>query len=214
MSNLEPSDVGPAAGGDLQASEEDRQRVVALLAAARAEGRLSPEDHDLRLQAALKAQTFDDLIPLTRDLVALDQPPAPTSPTWATLPTPDAPTPPPVDAASEPDLVFSIFGSVKRTGLWQARRYISALTIFGSATLDLTQATFLDSVCEISVFCLFGEVTVIVPDGVTVRNECIPILGEAQMKWLAPPVPGAPTVILKGVAGFGSAVARGPKKRG
>ncbi|MFZ1409877.1 MAG: DUF1707 domain-containing protein [Micropruina sp.] len=194
MTYTEPSDVGPAVGGDLPVAEADRQAVINLLTAARDEGRLSPSDHDQRQQAALYARTFDDLVPLTRDLVA---------PRSAPL------TPSPAD----PDLIVSILGSTHRTGPWEVRRHISALSILGSAKLDLTQAVFLDNVCEVSVFCLLGDVTVIVPDGVSVRNECISILGDTGVKWLVPPVPGAPTVILKGVAALGDAKVRGATKR-
>jgi len=59
MSNpLEPSDVGPAAGGDLVATDLDRDHVVSLLTAAQAEGRLTPAERDQRiaeLQAELDA---------------------------------------------------------------------------------------------------------------------------------------------------------------
>ena len=57
----EPSHVGPIAGGNLRASDADRERVVAVLSTAYAEGRLSREEHDERLNQAMRARTFDDL---------------------------------------------------------------------------------------------------------------------------------------------------------
>ena len=65
----EPSNVGPIAGGNLRASDADRERVATLLNAAYAEGRLSRDEHDERLDQLMVAKTFDDLIPITRDLV-------------------------------------------------------------------------------------------------------------------------------------------------
>src|SRR4051812_38735267 len=68
----EPTQAGPAAGGSLRASDADRDQVAALLGAAYAEGRLTSEEHDERLEQVLVARTFDDLIPLTADLVPLE----------------------------------------------------------------------------------------------------------------------------------------------
>ena len=48
----EPTDVGPIAGGNLRASDADRDHVATLLTTAYAEGRLSKDEHDERLDAA------------------------------------------------------------------------------------------------------------------------------------------------------------------
>ena len=74
MTIPEPTDVGPKFGGDLRAGDSDRDQVMTLLAAAYAEGRLTKEEHDERMAQAVNARTFDDLVPLTRDLVPLHTP--------------------------------------------------------------------------------------------------------------------------------------------
>src|SRR5690606_32514469 len=51
----------PAAGG-LRASDQDRNQVANVLSAAYAEGRLTREEHDERLEQAMSAKTFDELI--------------------------------------------------------------------------------------------------------------------------------------------------------
>src|SRR3954447_10077226 len=53
----EPTNVGPAAGGSLRASDADRDQVAALLSAAYAEGRLTREEHDERLEQVIVAKT-------------------------------------------------------------------------------------------------------------------------------------------------------------
>src|SRR4030095_16541746 len=84
----EPTNVGPIAGGNLRASDADREQVATLLSTAYAEGRLSREEHDERVDQLMVAKTFDDLIPITRDLVVVrpgnDQQPvaAPPAPRW------------------------------------------------------------------------------------------------------------------------------------
>lgn len=199
MSTLEPDDVGPAVGGHLRASDADRDKVTVLLNAAYAEGRLTPDEHGERLRDALAAQTFDDLIPLTRDLVALDAAPPPS---WTVASTPTA--------TENPDLIVALFGGATRKGQWHPRRHISVLSLFGGVELDLTQATFTDNACDITVFCLFGGVDVKVADGMQARNDCVAVFGGADSR-VAPAAPGAPSVIVKGFVGFGGVDVKGPK---
>ena len=65
----EPTDVGPLYGGDRAIFDTDRRLVVDLLSAARADRRLSEVDYSTRLARVYSARTFDDLVPLTRDLM-------------------------------------------------------------------------------------------------------------------------------------------------
>ncbi|HVK45444.1 MAG TPA: DUF1707 domain-containing protein [Micropruina sp.] len=200
MTYSEPTDVGPAFGGDLPVNAGDRTKVMTLLDSAYAEGRLTPTEHVERTEAAKLAHTFDDLVPLTRDLVALDG--ASSSPAWASAP---------AGGDHGPEMIVAIFAGASRTGRWQPRRNLSVLAMFGGVELDLTQAVFTENTCEINVFCLFGGIEVKVPEGTNVRNECIAVFGGADTK-TDPPLPGAPSVIVKGFIGFGGVEVRGPKK--
>ena len=65
----EPLDVGPIAGGHLPVQERDKAQVASQLRTAAAEGRLTQPELDDRLHGVHVATSFDDLIPLTRDLV-------------------------------------------------------------------------------------------------------------------------------------------------
>ncbi|MDR2929446.1 MAG: DUF1707 domain-containing protein [Propionibacteriaceae bacterium] len=67
--SYEPMDVGPLYGGDRPILPTDRQLVVDLLTAAHADSRLTDWDFSMRMNAVNAARTFDDLIPLTRDLM-------------------------------------------------------------------------------------------------------------------------------------------------
>ncbi|MCL1907598.1 MAG: DUF1707 domain-containing protein [Propionibacteriaceae bacterium] len=67
--SAEPRDVGPLYGGDQPVLDTDRQLVVTLLRAAQADGRMTELELTTRLQAVQYATTFDDLVPITRDLM-------------------------------------------------------------------------------------------------------------------------------------------------
>jgi hypothetical protein len=61
----------PAAGGpQTLVSDADRDTAAGLLNAARAEGRLTADEHDQRLTAAYAARTWQQLDQLTADLPA------------------------------------------------------------------------------------------------------------------------------------------------
>ena len=64
----------PATGGErgkLRAADVDRDRVAAVLNAAYADGRLSKDEYDARLESALSARTYADLDQVVSDLPAL-----------------------------------------------------------------------------------------------------------------------------------------------
>ena len=60
----------PPSSPALRASDADRDRVIELLRAAIADGRLDLAEFDERLDTALAARTIDELAPLTADLIA------------------------------------------------------------------------------------------------------------------------------------------------
>ncbi len=203
MSNpLEPSDVGPAAGGDLTASDTDRDHVIALLTAAQAEGRLSAAERDQRIAAARTAETFDDLVPLTRDLVS------PTGPAARPVMNYDE-----GHGTEEADQIVAIFGGATRKHRWRVRRNTSILAMFGGVELDLTEATFEAHELTFNVFCLFGGVEVTVPPGTDVDSSVIAVFGGTEVRKLAPPDGVAPRIVVKGFCGFGGVEVRHPKDR-
>ena len=70
-----------ASQAGLRASHGDRDRVVELLRVAAGDGRLTAEELDERLEAALTARTYGELAALTTDLPTIpDSGPGPTGP--------------------------------------------------------------------------------------------------------------------------------------
>jgi hypothetical protein len=82
----EPRDVPVAASAtpnrdpDLRVSQAERDQVAAVLARHFADGRLTVEEYEERVEAAFAARTGRDLEPLLADLPAADPPPAPARP--------------------------------------------------------------------------------------------------------------------------------------
>jgi hypothetical protein len=198
--------AGPVGSASLRASDADRDQVAALLGAAYAEGRLTHDEHDERLGQVLAARTFDDLIPLTADLVPLD--PAPATVT-STTPQFVVGT----GAIAEVDKMVAVFGSVERKGRWRVRAHSQITAVFGGVDLDLREADFDAPVVELNLQTCFGGVDIKVPAGITVRSETVNIFGGTDVRNLGEPVPGAPTLVLKGTVFFGGVEVKGPRQR-
>lgn len=179
-----------------------------MLSAAYAEGRLSREEHDERLDQAMSAKTFDELIPVTRDLVytATPRSPAASEPRASSQ----------VDtghASQEPERMVAIFGGVNRTGRWRIRRQTQAYAFFGGIDLDLRDAVFEAPVVEISGFWCFGGLDIKVPPGIEVRDETMGIFGGSDIARMAPAEPGAPVLVIKGMCLFGGVSVKTPRPR-
>jgi hypothetical protein len=202
----EPRNVGPIAGGNLRASDADREQVASVLSTAYAEGRLTREEHDERIDQLMAAKTFDDLIAITRDLVVVGVPTPVASQQTTSRFT--------IDTAGqnpEPDRMIAIFGGASRRGRWRVRKNIQSLTLFGGTDLDLRDAIFEAPVVEISGFWCFGGLDIKVPEGIEVRDQTAGIFGGTDIHDVGSPAPGAPTLVIKGVSLFGGVSVHGPK---
>lgn len=213
MTNL-PEPTRPMAQSHLRASDTDRERVVKVLAEALTDGRLTVDEHAERLDAVYGAKTMGELEPITYDLAVSPQghPQQPQHPQQSHAD--NAPVVDPTGANASVDQMVAIFGGVERKGRWRVRRKSRAITIFGGAELDMTEATFDAPVVEIEVFAMLGGIDVTVPDGVVIRNECGSILGGVSASGgdTTPP-PGAPVVVLKGLTILGGVDVHPPKRR-
>jgi hypothetical protein len=121
----------PPSSPALRASDADRDRVIEVLRAAVADGRLDPAEFDERLDAALAARTFDALAPLTADLIA-----APGGSAAVTLP----PAKRPAEPAAELITIRERHGAVRRDGRWTLPHRLALRTAWCNVMLDLTSA--------------------------------------------------------------------------
>jgi Domain of unknown function (DUF1707) len=121
----------PPSSPALRASDADRDRVIELLRAAVADGRLDPAEFDERLDAALAARTIDALAPLSADLIA-----APGSDGALALPLAGTTAEP----ATELLTIHERHGSVRRDGRWTLPHRLALRTAWCDVMLDLTSA--------------------------------------------------------------------------
>jgi DUF1707 SHOCT-like domain len=197
---VNPSERSPLARPGLRASDADRDQVAELLNTAYAEGRITDEEHTERLIATNLAKTFDELLPLTADLVPAAQQ-RPATPHAFSGAGPD-----------EVDRMSAVLSEVKRQGPWRVRRRSLANVFLGSVQLDLTEAVFDTQVVEVNVTVVLGSLHLRVPAGTTVRDETASVLAETSVKGIGAPDPRFPVVVLRGTTLLGEIKVRGPKR--
>jgi Domain of unknown function (DUF1707) len=149
----------PPSSPALRASDADRDRVIELLRAAVADGRLDPAEFDERLDAALAARTIDALAPLTADLIA-----APGNDGALTL----ALAGPPAEPAAELLTISEKHGSVRRDGRWTLPHRLALRTAWCDVMLDLTRAVRTGPELVIELRVRGGNVELVLAPGMVV----------------------------------------------
>jgi len=153
----------PSSSPALRASDADRDRVIELLRAAVADGRLDAAEFDQRLDAALAARTINALAPLTADLIA-----APGSDRALTLPLARTPAEP----AAELLTINEKHGSVRRDGRWTLPHRLALHTAWCDVMLDLTSAVRSGPELIIEMRVRGGDVELVLAPGMVVdANE-------------------------------------------
>lgn len=192
---LEPS--------ELRASDADRERVAEVLRQAAAEGRLDLNELDERLGLVYAARTYADLAPLTRDLPTGDVTPLP-------LPGPAATV---VDAPATGNAV-AFMSEFTRKGRWVVPRTFNCLALFGGGKIDLREARIPPGEVRIQAFAIMGGIDIIVPDDADVHVSGIGIMGGFDQGATGEGRPGAPRIVVSGLALMGGVtVKRRPRRK-
>ncbi|MFF8785372.1 DUF1707 domain-containing protein [Streptomyces sp. NPDC015125] len=190
---------------ELRASDADRERVAEILRDAVAEGRLAMEEFDERLDTAYKARTYRELEPLTADLPVATAGPAPAplslrkesaaSTPWAERI---------VDGTEGSSVGLALMGGFQRKGRWTIGRRFTAACLMGGGEIDLREAHFAGPEVVITCWALMGGVNILVPPGVEIEVRGVGIMGGFDSREEGVPgEPGAPRVIVRGVAMMG-----------
>ncbi len=164
---------------DVRASDAERDATVNRLRDAAAEGRLTLEELTDRIEAATDAVTRSDLAPLTSDLPATAA----------------------IGIAPQTDGIRGV-GDVKRSGCWTVPPENSFRTWFGNIKLDLREAQLSATETHRHARGLFGNVDLLVPEGVEVEVHARTQVGRTNLQATAG-IHGAPRIVLTGGTFFG-----------
>jgi hypothetical protein len=183
-------------------ADVDRDRVVALLRLHCTEGRITLDEFSDRVGDVYNARTSAELDEVVRDL------PVP----WS-----DADPDPTTDRARPRRAVkwlVAVFGDSTRRGRFRLDDESAAIAAFGDCTLDLSEALIDGPNPLVTAVAVFGDVTVIVPDGIEVDLEGVAVFGDKRCSTgSTPPVPGSPVVLVRAFALFGDVRVRPPRER-
>jgi hypothetical protein len=180
---------------ELRAAHDDRDRVVETLREAAGDGRLTPDELDDRVGAALTARTYGELAALLSDL-------------------PDASA---GAAGARPKDVVRIdchSGTTQRDGRWMVPRRMEVSIKSGTVTLDFTQAVISWPSLQIDVNIRSGNLTLVTKPGVLVSTDDLQIRSstvKVQTPW-DPDVPTRFRVDVSGIAKSSNVKARPPRR--
>jgi|SRR5882757_2629555 len=159
-----------------RASHDDREQVAEQLREAAGDGRIDLGELEERLERAFAAKTYDELAPLTADLVSAAD-----------------------SRIGEPLVLKTNTGTVKQDGHWVVPRLISATTLLGVIIIDFTEAVCRHREVTLEIDANTGTVEVIVPRGWSVTHHGTEVnLGSVKNLVTDPPAPGSPTLHVTG----------------
>ncbi len=178
----------------VRASDAEREATMERLREAAGAGRLTLEELSDRLGAASEARSREQLAALVGDL------PAEHGRSFA-------------HPAVADGRVSSVFGDVCREGEWVVPPRSSWRSVFGDVVLDLRDAHVPGTDVEIDASSLFGDVDLLVPEGVVVEVRSRVVFGDVwQDAGQAAPF-GAPRIVLTGSTVFGDVRVRARRLR-
>jgi hypothetical protein len=176
--------IGDPLSDPTLASDADREIICARLQEGHVHGRLTLEELSQRLDAALKARTRGELLPLIQDLPA-----------------------PPGTVVGPPPKRWHVglMGSTRRHGRWLVPAESWWTAVMGKCRLDLTRAQFEAPVTTINIARAMGSIEVRVPKGYEIHLEGTSLLGGKHLRLDGPPPPpGAPVIRIRVLSGMGA----------
>jgi hypothetical protein len=170
----------PGMSPEMRASDADRDRVMDVLREAVGDGRLTAEEFEERLEAAMSSRTYGELAELTADLVAGPVPLAPSV----------SPAAPPAGEIR----VRQRGGSFSRTGQWTVPRRLDLRPSWCDVTLDFTDAVITDDTLLIDMNKRGGTLALVTRPGVVVDADALRVR-YTDVELHPGAAPGAPVIL-------------------
>jgi len=145
-----------------------RREAIRTLSTAVATDRLSVEQFESRLELVRQASNR-----ATLDAIVADVLPSGPYPLSHEI-TRSMPVPTRYGGVEPAELlrIKTVLGSSKRAGSWTVPLRLELIVVLGEITIDLRDAVFGADVLDIDLSAKFGSITLIVPAGTQVENEC------------------------------------------
>ena len=140
----------------MRASDADRDRVVDVLRDAAGDGRLTADEFEERMEAALSSRTLGELAALTADLG----------------PGPGRPGP---AQAEDVVRIDQRGGSVRRTGGWVVPRRLELRPSWCDVTLDFTEAVIVADTLLIDMHMRGGSLILVSRPGIVVDADYLAV---------------------------------------
>jgi len=145
-----------------------RRDAIRLLSTAVATDRMSIEQFETRLVQVRQAPNRATLDAIVADVLPSGPYPMAHEVTRSfPIPSHLAPVEP-----AELLRIRTVLGSSKRAGSWTVPYRLELRAVLGEITIDLRDAVFGSDVLDIDIEAKFGSITLIVPAGAQVENEC------------------------------------------
>ncbi|WP_205020444.1 DUF1707 domain-containing protein [Streptomyces sp. HB132] len=191
----------------MRASDAERERVAETLREAVAEGRLEMDEFEQRLEAAFKARTHGELVPLVRDLPVPGGIVPPVTGAVAGRKGSSAGWPARIGGEPTSSGAFAFWGGFSRKGRWTVGRQFTAFAMWGGGEIDLREARFAERDVVIRCFTIMGGMQVTVPPDLNVQVRGFGIMGgfgeHSKLDEEPEPDPDSPRVKVTGFALMG-----------
>ena len=192
---------------ELRISDTDRDRTAEVLREAHAYGRITVDELDERLTSVYAAKTYADLVPITRDLPAVQDAAAPSQNVRSSR----------IGGTPRFRMSLAILGGASRDGAWVVPPEYKAIATLGGIKLDMSDSTFAEPETVIKAYAVMGGMEITVPADAEVDVGAVGIMGGVDHGAEGPGAPGGPRIRIVGVAVMGGievkrAAARRPRR--
>lgn len=196
---------------EIRISDADRDAVVAQLRMHCTEGRITLDEFSDRVGEVYNARTPTDLDRVLRDLPVPWSAPSPAVKS-VTLPRKRDPRGVDRRPGRRPvRWMVALFGDSRKSGRFRLDDESSVVAIFGDCVLDISEATIDRPEVVISAVSVFGDVVVVVPEGIEVDLQGFALFGDRSQQSNGPVLPGSPVVVVRALAVFGDVRVRPPR---
>ena len=191
---VDPADVAGPASVSLRVSDADRDATIELLKERTADGTLTLDEFAERVGTALAARTRGELAAACKDLAG--------------------PTEASAARRSTTHTVVSVMAGAGKKGRWRCGDRVVAVAVMGGCHIDFRGAEIDADEVHVVAVAIMGGIDIIVPEGIDVSLDGLPVMGGKDMKVKdVPTLPGSPRLLVHAYPIMGGVTVRSRPRR-